>query len=108
MNIYSGECEHGECGKRTKISDSMGAILYVGDIVALATKDPQGINFFYGISVVVDARPDIDFSGKPFIMGIASVDTDNDEGWLIAKVKGWADCINGEHWKDYGFNYRAS
>ena len=108
MNIYSGECEHGECGMVTTMKDSEGTALFVGDIIAIASKDIFGINCFYGLSVVVDDRPFlVGRAGykKPFIMGLFSVDFD--DNWYIKKVKHWKDCVNGEHWKDYGFNYRG-
>jgi hypothetical protein len=109
MNIYSGDCEHGKCGLSTDMKDDYGNVLFVGDIVALATRDKFGITTFHGITVVVDHRPDLvgDINyKKPFIMGIATIDINKDTEWFVSKVKDWSDCIDGEHWKDYGFNYR--
>ena len=51
-------------------------------------------------------------------MGIAEVSITQDglayeneegeleSGWLIEKLKGYEDCIDGEHWKEYGIRYR--
>lgn len=60
---------------------------------------------------------------KPFAFGIANVtplaaweidcdhelfDGDEDaplSGWVVSKVKGHSECVIGEHWKSFGFNY---
>ena len=111
MNIYSGECEHGKCGLATTMKDSHDKNLFVGDIVACASVDSFGICCFYGLAAIVDDRPNLvgrtEYQ-KPFIMGLASVDTEKDKEWYIKKLKDWEDCVVGEKWKDYGFNYRAS
>lgn len=111
LHIYSGECEHGECGIPTDLQECGGNPLFVGDIVCLATKDAQGIMCFYGMSAVVDDRPHLigkAEKGKPFVMGIRGVDVNNDEGWYVRRVKSWEDCIEGEHWSEFGFSYRAT
>ena len=109
MRVYLGNCEHGECGIETTLIDCCEEELAVGDIVSTATKDKFGIMSFYGLSVVVDDRPDLygaTMKNNPFIMGLAEVDVNNDEGWNIKKVKSWEDVVDGEHWKDFGFNYK--
>lgn len=107
MNIYSGDCEHGECGKPAGFKDSYGQDLFVGDIVTSHSADGT----LTGLSVVVDDRPNLvgrKAYDKPFVMGLASIDFEQTENWFLRKIKRWEDCIPGEHWKDYGFNYREA
>lgn len=109
MKVYSGKCEHGICGTPTNLVDATGNSLCVGDIVMMATRDDQGIMYLAGLSVVFEDRPHLvgrTEQGNPFIMGLANVDINTDEEWYIKRVKEWSDCIPGEHWKDYGFNYQ--
>lgn len=107
LHIYSGECEHGECGLQTNLKDGYDNNLFVGDIVSLATYDEYGIRTFYGLSVVVDGRPELVGVDEqsPFVMGISSVDINNSDEWIVHKVKSYQDCIDGEHWSEFGFNY---
>jgi len=56
----------------------------------------------------------------PFIMGYggctprkepensetAMVSSTSDLVWHLVKVKGYQDVVHGEHWKEFGFNYR--
>jgi hypothetical protein len=109
MKIYSGQCEHGECGLETKLVDNKFQSLRVGDVVCLAHKNEHGHFQFYGLSAVVDDRPELygeTVYREPFVMGLATVDFNTDESWLIERVKKWEDVLDGEHWTDYGFNYR--
>ena len=111
MKIYSGECEYGKCGLVTDMVDSVGAALFIGDIVVIASKVSSGISCFWGLSVVVEDRPDLVSRAeykKPFIMGIADVDINTDDEWYVKKIKHWEDCVNGEHMKEFGLNYREA
>jgi hypothetical protein len=109
MKIYSGECEHGECGLETKLVDNKGQSLRIGDIVCLAHKGESGYFEFYGVSAIVDYRPEryIEPIGNgPFVMGLISVDINTNSNWIVERVKKWEDVLDGEHWADYGFNYQ--
>lgn len=111
LHVFSGKCEHGRCGMKTAIIDAVDNQLRVGDIVATATIDEHGICSFNGLSVVFDDRPKLvgrEESTGPFVMGLYSVDFSNDDnGWYIHRVKKWEDVVEGEHWKDFGFNYKV-
>lgn len=110
MRVYSGKCEHGKCGVETNLIDCAGNVLRVGDIVASFTEDEFGVNNFNGLTVVVEDRPalvgETEDTG-PFVMGIKKVDFMNDDKWNVRRLKRWEDVVDGEHWKDYGFNFKA-
>ena len=109
MNVYSGECEHGTCGMPTDLIDSTGAPLRVGDIVMVSSQGNGMTPWHHGLSVVVENRPNLTGNAPApdaYVMGIVSVDVNNDEGWIVTRVKMWEDVVEGEHWKAYGFNYR--
>lgn len=40
-----------------------------------------------------------------FVMGIKGVDLST-EDWRVEIVKKYTDVVDGEHWKDFGFNYK--
>lgn len=109
MKIYSGQCEEGTCGTPTNLVDSWGNELFVGDIVSMSTNE-RVMWSFHGLSAVVEDRPNLvgrtDSPIPHFIMGLYSIDWTNPEQWLIHKVKDWKDCVDGEHWKEYGFHYK--
>lgn len=110
MRIYSGQCEHGLCGTPTRFTDCDGKRLRVGDIVVSFTVDEFGVNNFNLLTVVVEDRPKLvgrtEDTG-PFVMGIASVDfMDEDSPWSVRLLKRYEDVVAGEHWKEWGFNYR--
>ena len=109
MKIYSGQYEIGQCGLPTNLIDYHNEPLFVGDIIVMATVDSFGDAGFHGLSVIVEDKPEV--CGRtedlgPFVMGLRSIDTNTSKEWLIKKVKSWEDCVDGEHWKDYGFNYQ--
>ncbi len=109
MKVYSGEVLTGECGKETHMIDGHGNSLRIGDIVTIHHLDEWGINYCHGLSVVVDHYPELYGDAeydKPFVMGIKKVDVNNDENWFVTRVKMWEDVVDGEHWKDYGFNFK--
>lgn len=114
MYVYSGKCKEGDCGEETPLLDHTGKKLYVGDIVITSTIDSLGICRNCGLSVVVstkytsysDGTHKINENVKYFVMGIKNVDFMNSEEWIVTKVKDHSNCVNGENWDDYGFNYK--
>ena len=108
MRVYSGECEIGICGGATSLHDSRGAMLEVGDIVVLfhAQEESQSVS----MSVIAEDRASLyggDQDGKPFVMGLKSVDINHSEEWIVVRVKRWQDVVKGERWTSHGFNYRG-
>ena len=117
MYIYSGTCRMGNCGEKTKLTDIAGKELYVGDIVLVLVMDEMRACDSYRLSAIVSDRwetyndkiykekeGDVEY----FVMGIKSIDfmdKDSDK-WLVKKVKDWSDCVDGEHWREFGFSYR--
>ena len=116
MYIYSGDCRLGKCGDKTNMVDIYGKKLFVGDIVVTYTTNKFGVCSLSGITAVVSDRyttysdgTHVENNGviNTFIMGIQSVDfMRNEFGWSVQKVKDWSDIVDGEHWGDFGFNYR--
>lgn len=113
MYVYSGVCREGCCGEVTPLKDHWDKLLYVGDIVVIYKENSSPD----GLTVVVSDRYTSFTDGthiiKPkdevtyFIMGIKDCCLKPDlEGWIVLKVKDHSDVVNGEHWKDFGFNYR--
>jgi hypothetical protein len=41
-------------------------------------------------------------------MGIKNIDfmEKNGDKWIVKKVKDWNNCIDGENWEEYKFNYK--
>jgi len=121
MYVYSGKCREGLCGEKTNLINIDEKPLFVGDIVMSSTIDKQGIHSNYGLSVVVSDRytsysnGNIEESEKYsfFVMGIKSCKFNLKEGeevegteWIVERLKSFEDVIDGEHWKDFGFNYK--
>ena len=117
MYIYSGQCRLGVCGEKTGLKDFTGKELFVGDIVISSVIDKMGICDNYGLSAVVSDRwtsysdgthKEKESEVEYFVMGIKSIDFmgKDSEEWIVKKLKDWSDCVNGEHWTDYGFSYR--
>lgn len=116
-HVLSGTYREGNVGEPTNLIDSLGKELSVGDIVVILTKDNFGITSVCGLSCVVSDRY-ISYSDgthkekkgavEYFVMGIKRVDyIDKDsENWHVIKIKDFADVVSGEHWKEYGFNYK--
>lgn len=120
--IYSGNCRFCKCGILTEIKDDSDNYLYTGDIVYAytVTEDFGAVNLS-GLTVIVADhfdnyvgqmpvfKKDI---GEPFVMGIKTCNTDDtlkkypSEVWRVRKVKSFKDVIKGEHWKDFGFNFK--
>ena len=107
MKVYSGEmCCLGECGTKTKLLDTKGIELEVGDIVVVFNVTANGsFRHYPSLSVVVLSEEHYD--DKPFIMGIRMVNlNDLANEWQVTRVKRWQDVVDGENWIEYGFNYR--
>lgn len=116
--VYSGKCRKGTLGQSTGITDIHGDLLRVGDIVITFRDDPLAA-VPSGLTVVVsdewisysngvhEKKENFEF----FVMGIknstiAKLDDKNEKYWHVKRVKKWEDVIDGEHWSDYGFNYK--
>jgi len=124
LGIFSGKCLKGVCGEITDLYDYKNNHLYIGDIV-LVQYNEYGLGFHSAyMSVIVNNKFETFSDGSiienkdyySFVMGIANVTKkelayENEEGeltsgWVIEKIKSYKDVVNGEHWKDFGFNYR--
>jgi hypothetical protein len=117
MYVYSGECRLCDVGVYSGFSDAAGIPLSTGDIVLTYTENEMGCRFVGGLSVVVSDQYTTFSGGRHeikngdvefFVMGVRGVDLINAPGeWKVHLVKSHEDVINGEHWKDYGFSFRA-
>jgi hypothetical protein len=126
LAIFSGECLLAVCGLPIGFRDMHGTELFTGDIVLIFTvrqcgDDPEALSYLpdHLTAVVSDewatfntGRDERDFirkGGSPefFVMGIKSVPLHEPGEWRVMRVKRWSDVIAGEHWTDYGFNYRT-
>lgn len=115
MKIYSGECCLCDCGIETSLIDNSSEKLKTGDIVMVAHRDDSGFMILNGLSVIVSNQYTTFSDGtivantyehKPFVMGLAEVNINDDENWIVKKVKGHEDALDGEHWKDFGFCFK--
>ena len=128
LGIFSGKCLIGICGTETILTDYRNEKLKIGDIVVVKYNEKDlGTHSDY-ITVVCN-NDFINYSGRTeryrkdiptesFVMGIADVSItkeglayENEEGelesgWIISKLKGYEDCIEGEHWKGFGITYK--
>jgi hypothetical protein len=108
LAIFSGDCFLGHCGEETDLKDADGKPLFVGDIVFNYAENYIPKNFTVvardGFRTFTNGKIEQDINGKPFIMGIKNADLTE---WNVSKVKDHSDCIAGEHWREFGFNYRA-
>ncbi len=110
MFIYSGKCRMGTVGEETKFTDVYGEKLFVGDIVIVLNNESPVVGLTAVVSDEFTSYSDgtHKVNEKPhdqFIMGIKSVQIDNDE-WKALKVKDHMDVVNGENWPQFGFNYK--
>ena len=109
----------GECGLPTNGKDWDGKDLFVGDIVYLFHNEPYKVgdekfdNYIpHGLTAIVsctfesyqDGTVKLTGDDEPFVMGIKSSGLGGKE-WVVKKVKGWENVIEGEKWTEYGFNY---
>lgn len=110
LSVFSGKCLMAVCGEPTGICDTAGTLLFTGDIVIVFSEDyvPDGLT-----AVVSDQWQSysdgnikkLNDSPTYFVMGIKSVPLNEDGEWRVLRVKSFSDCIEGEHWPAYGFNY---
>ena len=124
LGIFSGECLKGICGEETDLFDYKGEKLFVGDIVLVYYNEYLSGPHSAYMSVVCNDKY-LSYSDgtikkqrnySSYIMGIAMVkqedlardneDGERTSGWVVEKIKDYKDCISGEKWKSYGFNYR--
>ena len=114
LMLMSGNCRLGIAGKETKMIDSFGKNLRVGDLVALSTFDednPYIYKYFSSIQFVCDNEfEDNGLDKKKFVMGVASEHKEYEDGdgetivhqnhkkWRIERVKSYKDLVNGEEW----------
>lgn len=136
MFIYSGQVRECEVGLPTPFVDAREQPVFTGDIVAMYWEDSDGVwktdiidHFTVALAsnfhCYVGQRPvRKDEPETPFIMGYKSMiprkEPESEETALvdkrgggmpdgichIVKVKSFEDVVSGEHWKEFGFNYR--
>lgn len=120
MQVFSGKCKIADCGIETHFIDLYGKNVHTGDIVLLWSKsmydnDEDAVyDSCHGLTVVVqdkfttysDGNITITGDGSPFVMGIKESELTKGSQWAIQIVKKCFYVIDGEHWPDYGFNYK--
>ena len=125
--IYSGKCRFCEIGIGTPFRDMVGEKLHTGDIVAMFTEDEHGMcSPPRNLSAIVMDKYTTYSDGKielksdisePFVMGIKNCKAEQLDGetvfrqdensvWRVMRLKSYRDVIPGEHWTEWGFNYR--
>ena len=120
LKVHSGQCCMCDIGIPVGANDAAGNPLHTGDIVLIYQGryidteieqwDQEG-----GLTVVLaeqyqtygDGSVRVEGDGSFYVMGIKSCGFDHPE-WQIKRVKSYADVVDGEHWKDYGFGYRKN
>lgn len=115
MYVYSGDCRLCDVGQPVGFHDSKGNALRTGDIVITFTVDSLGFSNLGGLTVVVSDQYQSFTDGShveneapsAYVMGIRSVQVDEDGQWRVLRLKKWEDVIPGESWPDYGFSFRA-
>lgn len=119
MDLYSGKCKTATCGIKTKFLDIHGKECHTGDIVLLWSRfheADEGFTSNHGLTAIVQdgyttySNGEIKIEGdqNPFVMGIHSTPLNEQRKWGVEIVKKYHDAIDGEHWQNYGFNYRAT
>ena len=114
LMLMSGNCRLGTVGKETKMIDSFGKNLRVGDLVALSVfneGNPDKYEYFASIQFVCDNEfQDNGLSKKKYVMGVSSQHREYEDGdretivhqnhkkWRIERVKSYKDLVNGEEW----------
>lgn len=121
--IKSGEVVIGRCGVAAG-EDTFGRELFVGDIVQIWHIEDNNADWSsVSMTVIAECDSMTNLGVKPFAFGIANVtplaawdidcdhelfDGDEDaslNGWVVSKVKDHSECVAGERWKSFGFNY---
>lgn len=126
LGIFSGNYLLGICGTETELYDYKNEKLFIGDIVLVQYNEYNLGSHSAYMSVIVGDKYETytdstiiekDMSND-FVMGIKESSVtkkdlahENEEGelmsgWVIEKIKSYEDVIDGEHWKDFGFNYK--
>jgi hypothetical protein len=117
MYLYSGKCRQCKTGIPTALTDINDKPLFTGDIVMLLLKPswytenepycPEGLTTItanhyttYSDGSHVENTQDL----EPFVMGIKSEQLGGK--WHVLKVKSYQDVVDGEHWPEFGFNYK--
>lgn len=121
--VKSGEVIIGRCGIKAG-TDSFGKELFVGDIVHFwCVKNDEVEWSSPSLSVIAECDGLNNLGVQPFAFGIASatplmpwdLDCDHEgfigdddkplNGWVVKKVKDHSQCLVGENWSDFKFNY---
>ena len=113
LSVFSGDCLKAVCGISTGYKDMNGEPLHTGDIVQVYTElyGPDSLTVVVGDAWTTYSNGVIECKDGPvhyFVMGIKDVPLEYPGEWRVRKVKGFEDVVCGEHWRAYGFNYRAT
>lgn len=115
MYVYSGKCRLCDVGVETGFHDCNDVSLRTGDIVITYTEDELGFANLGVLTVVVSDQyqsysdgTHVEKEGEVefFVMGIKSIDINEDGTWRVKRLKGYESVLDGEHWPDYGFSFR--
>lgn len=122
MFVYRGECRLCETGIATDIEDDCDMQLHTGDIVMLySVTSDLGVVHMVGLTVIVANHYDNIQGLEPkrndekegfFVMGIKGAGVKEkmekypETAWRVHLLKTFGDVIDGEGWKEYGFNYK--
>lgn len=121
--IKSGDVIIGRCGIHAGV-ESFGKELFVGDIVQFWRVENDNVDWSSpSLSVIAECDSSTNLGVKPFVFGLYQVshlmpwdlDCDHDNftgdenlpinGWIVKKAKHHGDCLVGEKWDSFGFNY---
>lgn len=128
LGVFRGECLIGVCGTETTLVDYNDETLKIGDIVIVKLCDKE-YRTYNDFMTVVCNRDYINIKGKiekykkatptdSYILGLRDISITrkglaykNEEGefqagWIVSKLKGCEDCIEGEYWKDFDISYK--
>ena len=120
LQVFSGNSCLCDVGIEWNGYDRWGSKLqlHTGDIVVIYKVCHADTDFeehiFQGMTAVVANQytsftdGEVVINKKPlqvFVMGIKDVDLST-EDWRVEIVKKYTDVIDGEHWEEFGFNYK--
>ena len=133
MYIYSGKVRACETGLPTPFIDAHEKPIFTGDIVAVYHEGYEGrweigddhfvVALAFNCTCYHGQEPiENEEKETPFIMGYKGCtprkEPENTETvlisdissliWHLIKVKSFEDVVDGEHWKEFGFNYSNS